>query len=301
MSKIKKDIKKDINPESVTTHKKDNLKDILWVLKSVVLFVLLQFLGQVLYAVCFALSIPEARQNIEIFQNILYSPTVINQAYYFGHLFIVLCIITRALMKAKSNNKLGATTIDKFLDEIDWKPIKNAFHGINYFAVGLTMQSVSTTLISIFALLVLGRELSGIEAFFSISSWSIFIVGLVMPIAEELLFRGAMLNRLTKKFGEKRANQIQALAYALIHGLTAYTIADIVMGLMFGKLKKQSGSIIAPLLAHIGANALNALIYTFPELLLYRGFSIVYSIVLIYGAGILLYKLFKSVWDRTKQ
>lgn len=301
MSKIKKDIRQDIDPKSVEKQNKGLMKDGLWVVKELIVFVLLLFLGQVLYALCFTLGVPEARQNMEIFQDIFFSKTVVNQAYYFGHVFVMLCLVIMALSKARSNNSLGKTTIDKFFEEIDWKPLKNTFVGINCFAVGLTMQSVLTTIISLFALLVLGREMGDTTAFYSISTWSIFIIGLVIPIAEELLFRGRIMKRLTQRFDEEKANKIQAVGYAVIHGISAYSVSDFAMGIMFGKMKKMYGTIIAPLLAHIGANALNALLYTFPNLLTYRAFSIVYCIVLVYGAGVLLFLLFKHVWNKTKK
>ena len=301
MSKIKKDIKKDINLQSIETQKKNIKKDILWVVKNIFLFVTLQFLGQILYALCFTLSISEATQNMEIFQNILFSSTVVNKAYYFGHFFVLLYLVMKAVANANANNTLGKSFLDKLSIEIECAPLKNAFHGINYFAAGLTMQSVLTTITSLIGILIIGREISSIETYFSISQWSLLVIGICMPVAEELMFRGKIMQRLTKTLDEKKANRIQALCYAIIHGFSAYAISDFIMGLAFGKMKQMSKSIVAPLLAHIGANALNALIFTFPYLLSYRIFSIAYSIVLIYGAGVLLFVLFKAVWDHTKK
>ena len=301
MSKIKKDIKKDIDPQSVKKQDKSRTKDVLWVVKCVVLFIILQLLGQILYALCFTLSIPEARQSMEIFQNVIFSTIVINQSYYFGHVFVLLCLIIKAITNASGNKELGKTLLEKFCIETECKSLKNVFHGINYFSVGLAMQSVLTTLVSLFSIMVLGREMPSMENYFSISPYSLLVIGICIPLAEELLFRGKILRRITQHFDEKKANQIQALGYAVIHGISAYSASDYIMGLLFGRMKRMSGSIIAPLLAHIGANTLNALLFTFPNLLSYRLFSIIYCIVLTYGAGVILFVLFKSVWNNTKK
>lgn len=301
MSKIKKDIKKDINPRSVEIQNNNIRKDMFWVVKCIVLFIILQLIGQILYALCFTLSIPEARQSMEIFQNVIFSTIVINQSYYFGHIFVLLCLILSVIANARANRNLGKTLLDKLCVETECHSLKNAFHGINYFTVGLAIQSVLTTLVSLFAILVLGREMPSMENYFSVSPWSWLVIGICIPLAEELLFRGKILRKVTQHMGEKKANQIQALGYAVIHGISAYSVSDYIMGLLFGRMKKMSGSIVAPLLAHIGANTLNALLFTFPNLLSYRLFSIIYCIVLTYGAGVILFMLFKSVWNNTKK
>ena len=301
MSKIKKDIHKDIDPQIVVKQQKNTKKTIFWVIKNIILFVLLQLFGQLLYATCFTLTIPDARQSMEIFQSIFASTTVLNQAYYFGHFFVLLYIIVKAIANAQANRELGKTTIDKFLTEIDYNPLKNIFQGFNYFTVGLVLQSALTTLISLITILVMGEDASSIEIFFSVSPWSLIVIGICMPLAEELLFRGAILKKLIPIVGEKKANHIQAISYAITHGLTAYSVSDYVMGIILGKMKIMAGSIMAPILAHIGANTLNAIIYTFPNILSYKLFSIVYCIILSYGAGVLLFLLFKSIWNNTKK
>ena len=301
MSKIKKDIKKDINPKTVEIQKKNTIKDIAWVVSYLFLFVALQFLGQMLFALCFTLSIPESTQNMEVFQSVFFSSTVVNKAYYFGHFFVLLCLIMKAIANARASKTLGKDLIDKLRIETECVPLKNVFHGINYFTAGLAMQSVLTTIVSLIGILVMGKEMASIEAYYSISPWSLITIGIIMPIAEELMFRGAIMKRLTKICTEKKTNSIQALCYAVVHGISAYSVSDFVMGLFFGKIKKMSGGIVAPILAHIGANILNALLYTAPTLLSYRLFSIIYCIVLTYGAGVILFVLFKSVWNNTKK
>ena len=79
-------------------------------------------------------------------------------------------------------------------------------------------------------------------------------VGILGPIAEELIFRGLLYGRLVgTRLGAVGSIVILALGWALIH--TSYSgvvIAVIfVEGLLLGAARWRTGSVLAPVLMHI--------------------------------------------------
>lgn len=78
-------------------------------------------------------------------------------------------------------------------------------------------------------------------------------IGICAPIAEEILFRGAILRRLLEIFDGKNywwAIVISAFIFALIHGNKAQGINAFLMGLILGWLYFRTNSIIPGLIIH---------------------------------------------------
>jgi hypothetical protein len=79
---------------------------------------------------------------------------------------------------------------------------------------------------------------------------------LLLPLCEELLFRGMMLGAASRFVGFAAASLFQALLFTLLHESLALAPFYLVVGLVCAELRRSSGGLRAPLLVHAGNNAL---------------------------------------------
>lgn len=86
------------------------------------------------------------------------------------------------------------------------------------------------------------------------SVWALIAYAVIIaPILEELIFRKLLLERL-KPFGPKIAIVLSALAFAMIHGNLSQLLYAFVLGLFFGYIAYETGSIKLTILIHVSVN-----------------------------------------------
>lgn len=89
------------------------------------------------------------------------------------------------------------------------------------------------------------------------SDWGLLAIGILAPVAEETVFRGAILRRLLTD-GTPRtrwtAITVSALAFAVVHGNLAQGTNAFVMGLILGWLYCRTGSIAPGVALHCANN-----------------------------------------------
>jgi hypothetical protein len=90
-------------------------------------------------------------------------------------------------------------------------------------------------------------------------------VVLVAPIAEELCFRGLVLNRLMAVLPFWKANVVQAALFGLIHLSPIQSIYAFLFGLLLGWIYHKTGRFSAAIAAHIAFNSAPALTALIPE------------------------------------
>ena len=78
---------------------------------------------------------------------------------------------------------------------------------------------------------------------------------LVLPVAEELIFRGAAL-RLLQPLGKNAAIAGQAVLFAAMHGSWTAKAYALGMGLIFGWAADRAGSLLPGLVLHILNNGI---------------------------------------------
>lgn len=98
------------------------------------------------------------------------------------------------------------------------------------------------------------------EAFYSASlGMQILCLGLLVPIAEELVFRGLMYRRMREDTGVVMSVVYSAFIFGLFHGNMVQMIYGTVMGLMLAYVCEKYGSVLAPIAAHIMVNMVSLL------------------------------------------
>ena len=85
-------------------------------------------------------------------------------------------------------------------------------------------------------------------------SIGLFLYGLVSPLAEEVVFRGIIYNRLRRLFGPVIGIVASALFFGAFHGNLVQGVYGAVMGIFMAYLYERSGKFFIPVLFHAAAN-----------------------------------------------
>ena len=105
------------------------------------------------------------------------------------------------------------------------------------------------------------------------SPWGYLQIGILAPLAEEMVFRGAIQRAAANYFEEKgvknfqwRAILLSAVLFAGIHGNPAQIPHALLMGVLLGWMYSRSGSIIPCVIVHWVNNSIGfAQYFLFPE------------------------------------
>ena len=79
-------------------------------------------------------------------------------------------------------------------------------------------------------------------------------LGMLVPLAEELIFRGLIYTRIRKRIPAGAAIFFSALLFALFHGNVIQMIFAFPLALILAGLYERSGWFACPLAFHMGAN-----------------------------------------------
>lgn len=146
------------------------------------------------------------------------------------------------------------------------------FHYIKFNKESINETSKRITLLCI-PLLLSAQFIAGVlnealdltdtnqELFISMSHniFGVLSIAIVVPILEELLFRGAIEGHLLRKgWSPKWAISVSALIFGLIHGNPAQIPFAFLIGLLFGWLYYRTGSLVPGIVGHIINNSFGA-------------------------------------------
>lgn len=79
-------------------------------------------------------------------------------------------------------------------------------------------------------------------------------LGVLVPVAEELIFRGLIYERMKRFFSVKVSVLLSSLLFALYHGNPIQMIFAFPMAVVLAVVMQQGKSILFPILFHMGAN-----------------------------------------------
>lgn len=93
------------------------------------------------------------------------------------------------------------------------------------------------------------------EKQFALPLWAgIILYGIVSPVAEEIVFRGIVYNRLRRQYSLWIAIIGSALIFGVYHGNVVQALYAFVLGLLIAVLYEKFGSFMAPIILHGAAN-----------------------------------------------
>src|SRR5216683_216241 len=85
---------------------------------------------------------------------------------------------------------------------------------------------------------------------------ALLVFALLIPIAEELIFRSILLDVFGRQMRLWLANAVQALLFATLHGDPSRLPFYFVFGLMTGRMRRASGGLLPGILMHAANNAI---------------------------------------------
>ncbi len=112
-------------------------------------------------------------------------------------------------------------------------------------AVGFRSQSVVDILLGVGAD---GGRLAGASA--ALTALILLRVCLLVPLAEELLFRGALYTWLRSRLSAGWTIGITATGFGLMHQMPAFIPLAILVGVAAGWIREKTGSTVVPILMH---------------------------------------------------
>jgi|GEM_PF-6117008 hypothetical protein len=104
-------------------------------------------------------------------------------------------------------------------------------------------------------------HLNYLEQLMQLKTYSFLVIVVIVPILEEILFRGIILRNLLHKFSPFRAIAISAFFFAAIHFNLAQLVTGFIGGSFLGYIFWQTQSLLACISVHIIYNALSFFSY----------------------------------------
>ena len=87
-------------------------------------------------------------------------------------------------------------------------------------------------------------------------NWLLLVIciGILASIGEELVFRGLIYQRAKSYFGVGWAVGISSALFGIYHGNVVQFIYSVVLGILFAVLYEKTGTLLAPIIAHVATN-----------------------------------------------
>ena len=84
-------------------------------------------------------------------------------------------------------------------------------------------------------------------------------LGIIVPIAEELMFRGLIYRRIRCMIGPRQAIVVSGLVFGMYHGNLVQGLYGFLVGCIMAWLYEKYGSLKAPILFHVCANLVSVI------------------------------------------
>lgn len=153
-----------------------------------------------------------------------------------------------------------------------WK--SRPIHFVIPFLLGICYGQIGNTLIALLNIFDIFDSYSKMQeqvlanqSFLSM----MLCIGIVAPIAEELIFRGLVYRRLKDYLKPSMAIVLSASAFGIYHGNMVQFLYATFMGIIFAVLVERTGSLWSSIMAHMGANIWSVMVTCFGTTMLEWG------------------------------
>lgn len=178
--------------------------------------------------------------------DVAYSTTASNFYTFVG----IICALLYLFISAKKRGSKVSEDITFSLSDVNWKYI-----GL-MFAFGFCASMFISSVYTLLPDSIMARYDSYTLDPYHTYDVALLMISLVLldPIAEEIVFRGYMLNRLLPQLGEKVAIWIVTIIFALCHLSLFWIIYGIAFGWILAKISIRHDNIMYSIALHIGFN-----------------------------------------------
>jgi CAAX protease family protein len=220
-----------------------------WV--DIALIILLFILLEMVLAPGFARAVYDLMNHANLSMDRYPLPVLIQLIVQEGIILLVIACFT--LLRGLSLADLGIRKTPFFWVLVGFGlllvvfPVRLCAGLIAHFALGGTIENIAGVDDGTGFPIIASPALAGLP--------SAFMVGVVAPVVEELIFRAILYVKLRQRMGMIGAALISSLLFGLIHPYVAMGVSAVVMGLALAWLYEKSRSIWVPLTLHIVNNS----------------------------------------------
>ncbi|MCL2606154.1 MAG: CPBP family intramembrane metalloprotease [Coriobacteriia bacterium] len=113
----------------------------------------------------------------------------------------------------------------------------------------------------------------------------------IVPIAEEIIFRGFMMNELRRTVSLGPSIVFSSVVFGVLHGTAAWILIATLLGLIFAWVALRTRSVYASILTHVGVNATSfTMVWLTGDTLQILILSIAGGTIILVGSTILLFR-----------
>ena len=182
-------------------------------------------------------------------------------------------------------------SIKKCLKEIKIENLLNAY------GIGLTAATGISLFVSILPIdNIIGSYETTSELLLNGDFIYLFVVlGIIVPLTEEIIYRGLIYNRVKKYLDVNKAILISSLLFGIFHFNLMQGVYAFIIGIIMGYLYHKYNSILAPVALHMAVNQLTVIFNCTGISNALNGNIIIYIMCMVISLAIGVFLIFRTI------
>jgi len=138
----------------------------------------------------------------------------------------------------------------------DWRPVVLGVIGTVILSVGVSQLGIEPKAMQ--QAIDIARQPGALAT-------SLLVLAVLAPLVEELIFRGLLYGWIAGRWNSVAAWIVSSVAFAVAHYEPAHIVLVLPLGILFGYLRRRTGSLLPSLAAHIVNNGFAVLAAAFVD------------------------------------